>query len=360
MTVYLVLKSWVASNSLETPKIPYNQIAHFLKSTSKNLEEPKGGSSSGTHEINFMSTGIVLKPVVDKLSCVFYIHDLGVQKEVHLRLKDLLGNPAAPEYQQADFKSYKLGIYAMSVKLVEPNTKQPFLIQAQPKSKKIKNFMRFEWNPSKLGPDGMAFFRKRLTQIFQGSFTYADLLQDGKVTRVDAAIDLVNVSIDDVLIVTKTPEKSIVYHGTDGGTETIYLGASKHLKRGHTAIYNKQQQLDDVGRTEKFGGVPLTRIEARPKTSTPIVNLPLLPNPLKEIILMIPGEVEPPEENHHWMFFLDSCRYLGIKGALAKLPDAIVPKYTEALELATHVSWDTDKVWSYWGEALEKTGLLDV
>lgn len=360
MTVYLALKSWVASNSLETPKVPYNQIAHFLKSTSKNLEEPKGGSSSGTHEINFISTGIALKPVLDKLSCVFDILDLGIQKEVHLRLKDLLGNSAVPEYQQASFKTYMLGNYAMSVKLVEPNTQQPILIQAQPKTEKTKSFMRFEWNPSKLGPDGMAFFRKRLTQIFEGSFTYADLLQDGKVTRADAAVDLVNVSIDDVLIVTETPEKSHVFYGIDGGIETIYLGASKYNKMGHTAIYDKQQQLDDVGRTEKFGGVPLTRIEARSKTLTPIVNLPLLPNPFKEINLMMPVEVEPPEKNHHWMFFLDSCRYRGIEGALAKLPDALVPKYTEALELSIHASWDTDKIWSYWGEALEKTGLLDV
>ncbi|TDI65643.1 MAG: hypothetical protein E2O90_07015, partial [Alphaproteobacteria bacterium] len=127
-----------------------------------------------------------------------------------------------------------MGNYVVSVKLVEPTTQQAILIQAKPKSEKTKSFMRFEWNPSKLGPDGMAFFRKRFTEIFEGTFTYADLLQQGKVTRVDVAVDLMNVSIDDVLIVTKTPEKSHVYYGIDGGTETMYLGASKFNKTGHT------------------------------------------------------------------------------------------------------------------------------
>jgi hypothetical protein len=339
--------------------VPVNQVAHFLKSTSSKNEVSKGSGGQEGHELTFTTTGAVLKPVIDKLSCVFHFDHLGLQKKVHFKLKELLGNPSAPEYQKASYSTYKLGNYAMSVKLVDPTTQQAIVIQAQPKNDKTKSFMRFEWNPSKLGPGGMAFFRKQFSEMFGGTFTYADLLQQGKVTRVDAAVDFMNVSIDDVLIVTKTPEKSHVYYGTDGGTETIYLGASKYNKTGHTAIYDKQQQLEDVGRTEKYGGVPLTRIEARPKTFIHLGDLPSLPNPFNDINVIIPGRVEPPEEHHHWMFFLDSCRYLGIEGALSRLPDALIPKYEEALTQATQVSWDTDKVWSYWDEAVEKTGLLD-
>ena len=336
MTVFYAVG--VSSNSLETPKVKSSDVAHAINFT------------SGTH---------ILKPKIDKFSCVFDIENQRHQLKVELRLEKLLGSKDFQEYGPTSYKVWKLGGYEVNVNLTEPTTGQSILIQARPVTKKKKNFMRFEWNPVKLGADGMKFFRKRLLDIFQGAYDYSDIAKDGKVTRVDAAFDILNISIGQIMVRSTKWEKSHVYYGIDGSAETIYIGAHKTNKTGHTAVYDKKQQLEDKWRKKKFGETPHTRLEARIRANRPIIKLPYIRNPLLKLEVFLPGGVEPPEGKHHWEFFLDSCRFRGFANALSMLPEDVLPAYEAALEEAKSILWDPEKLWSYWPEALSDTGLLD-
>ena len=338
MTVFYAVGVGVSSNSIETPKVKSSDVAYAIDFT------------SGTH---------ILKPKIDKLSCLFNIENQHHQLKVELRLEKLQDSEDFPEYGPAGHKVWKLGRYEVNVKLTEPTTGQSILIQAQPKTKQIKNFMRFEWNPAKLGAEGMTFFRERLLGIFQGDYDYSDIVNDGKVTRVDAAFDILNIPIGQIMIRSTKLEKSNVYYGVNGSMETAYIGFHKMNKTGHTAVYDKMQQLMDVGRKKKFGWTPHTRLEARIRANRPIIKLPYIRNPLLKLEVFLPGEVEPPEGKHHWEFFLDSCRCRGFANALSMLPEDMLPAYEAALEEAKSILWDPEKLWSYWPEALSDTGLFD-
>jgi hypothetical protein len=99
------------------------------------------------------------------------------------------------------------------------------LIEAKPRNKKA-SFLRFEWNPNRLNGSDFDYVR---------SFIDANILQDwfervaahGKATRVDIALNIPGIRLDDVLIYKKGTRKLAIYTGDSGVTETIYFNDKK-------------------------------------------------------------------------------------------------------------------------------------
>ena len=122
------------------------------------------------------------------------------------------------------------------------------MIQAGPRFPGIADY-RFEFNPTKIGPDGLSYIRNFIDSV-TGIGTNA-LFANGKVTRIDIALDLPGLSLDEVIVRSKGQRKHGVYTGQTSRLETLYLGS---VKSNRTAVYTKVK-----------GAIEFLRIERRMK-----------------------------------------------------------------------------------------------
>jgi len=184
---------------------------------------------------------------------------------------------------------------------------------------------------------------------------------EGKVTRLDIAVDLINIDLEDLLVSTPKPSVSMGYFGLTGKAETKYLNVNK--KGSNLYVYDRRARLaklqqEGVGDGPEYGDTKHTRVEVRTHADKPITALPGLQNRLKRIDLIDIEAAEPPEEQYHWQLFQDSCRYRGVAGALALLPDGVRDQYEAAIKAVSGQLWRPDKLWGHWPEVVEESGLL--
>ena len=330
MVVHISLKP---SGSNKTIDVPYKLIAYQSK-----------------------DQWYILTPKVDYISFTYNI-PLDDQDAVKQALWDLPkeDGPFSPAKK-------KVSRYKTRVNLTHPASGKSVLIEADPKPTKdgkMVPFLRFQFNPDKLGPDGMAFMKERLEYAFSGNYPWKAIAINCKVTRIDLAIDILNVPIDQLLISSSKAGKSHCYYSATGVLETAYLEV-KSGKAGNTYAYNKNQQLMDMKRNPKYDGVPHTRIELRVRTSRSIVKLGALPNPFTKLNIAYPSLVgKSPEQPHNWQHLLDSVRYRGRKAALALIPDdSLREAYEDALTSAQGEFWKPRKLWKKWPDILKGSGLL--
>ncbi len=307
-------------------------------------------------EVSSIDTVYFLQPKIDGLTVVFPVKNQSAQAAIVSHLMGIVDEPDK-HFSEAK-KPYPSG-YQKNIDLTDPNSGERILIQAKPK-KPGGSFLRFDFNPAKLGVQGISFLKKSLAYAFPAIFDYSDLATTGKVTRLDVACDVVNCSISDLLVRRKGGGKSHAFFGIDDEIETIYLGIPKGQKNSANYAYNKRQDLRDKGLPKQFSGIPYTRIETRIKNpQCPVTSLTALnKNPFDEFEVFLPTLAKAPEQEHHWTFFTDSCWHRGIEAALEVLPDKMRKKYASALKQSTDGFWQPAKLWAAFPSALKETGLL--
>jgi hypothetical protein len=296
----------------------------------------------------------VLKPKVDRISVTFDVEDPHVAATVRKHLIELQkgDNPIITKWKKR--KGWGSGSYDRSYGLpVAPG--KSILVQCAPISSPV-SLLRVEFNPSNIGPTGVAAFRKSVPLITANQFDYTAFAKHGRVTRIDIAVDLVNIDIEDLLISTPKPGVTNGYFGITGKAETKYLNVNKSGSKLY--VYDKKAALKAVGKVSEFGEAKLTRVERRTHPNVPIVALPEMNNRLKAIDILDIEAATPPEELHHWKLFQDACRYRGLAGALALLPADIRAAYEAAISDASATLWRPDDLWKTWPEALNTSGLL--
>lgn len=337
MVVKISKKSDVGSNKTQKHAIAVNCTAYTYK-------RPTG------YIVN------VMKPKIDCLSVTLHVHDEHRQA-IPEGLWALVHDPDNPQYINSKAGYKGSSYYKTSICWVDPVTKARVLIQCQPttKAKKGTAYLRFEFNPDQLGATGLANFKEQLPLILLGNGTWETIINEGCITRLDVAVDLVNVDVEDLLVATKKPGKKLSYFGLGGKIETAYQNTTKTIY-----IYDKRQkQLDDDLEPE-YGGAPHTRVEIRTKTTKGILGLPTLMNHLKKVHLVDIEAPNPPEEVHHWKLFQNACRYKGVGGALKELPDPVSAQYKAAIAAIEKEVWQPDEIWDYWPETISKSGFQDV
>ena len=124
-------------------------------------------------------------------------------------------------------KGWGAGKYARSYGLSVGKGKQ-VLIQCTA-GKTDTAFLRFEFNPDHIGPEGVAVFKETLPEIMDGKVSYGDFAKTSRVTRIDVAVDLINVDIEDLLIGVKKPGKKVSYFGIGGKIETAYQNTARTI-----------------------------------------------------------------------------------------------------------------------------------
>jgi hypothetical protein len=224
-----------------------------------------------------------------------------------------------------------------------PGCTPSLLFQAGPRHSDISHY-RFELNPSLIGPEG-------LDQISSFIDTVTDtgskvLFANGKVTRIDIALDLMGLSLDEVIVRSMGQRKHGVYTNGGGRPETVYLGSAK---ANRTVAYTKNDEDEDT----KF-----LRIERRMKPYCQGHELPLLPNPFSKVQMISTKSLLPHLDGMIPRQFFDSVRLRGLGHALADLPPGQRRKIKSVMA-------DPDQsllpsiatIWKGWPHLLNDTGL---
>jgi hypothetical protein len=350
--------------------MPIYYVINGVSSNKQEGEEKKKGKIESS-EISYCPIKgrvAVLKPFIDKITITYKIAD----EELVATLVQSLLQEADKEQghfkKAAQFKSGAVS-YKASVNLIVPPGDAQVLIQAGPKKKGITHALRLEFNLRGLGKQGIAFLKSQLESLVLGPIIsdglhFDDIIANGTVTRVDIAVDLVGIRVDQLDVRFLGQGKSHWYYSEKGQAETGYYGIKQNKKKQNSPApwisYNKRQEIKDKvteGGKQLYGGLSHTRIEFHAVQKKPFAKLGTLANPFDTISLAYP-EAPKGIKPYAWAFFLDSCQRRGREASLELLPEgALRKRYRQALDKANAAFWKSDQIWASWTESLVKSWL---
>lgn len=292
----------------------------------------------------------ILYPVIDKLSVTIPV-DEEDRKAIDETLMDIHKNEEDFSSVSAKGKRYKF-----NTEWTDKNTGHKVLIQSKPIH--AKNYTRFELNPTKLGPAGMSRFKTMFEHsITYGDYPYSRILEEGYITRMDIAVDMVNVAPHELIISGKGTGKSIKYLGkASNNLETVYLDKPKN-KSSYKMVYNKLQDQIDKGNKPSYNEVLHTRAEYT-HAGAPFSNIPNIQNPFKKMKVIHPIFKPTDAEDWIWELFLNSCRLKGVEASLSLLPDHLQASHRKALEKAAELTWRPEMLMDKWKDYLIKSKVL--
>lgn len=214
------------------------------------------------------------------------------------------------------------------------------LINAGPKHPGCPD-CRLEFNPSKLGWQGVNDLDFVLLELFPGGWDY--VWTHGQITRIDIAIDLPGVRVEDFHVL---PHTSLTYktYGRNGLCETIYIGKPKG---NQFRIYDKtgEQKANGIKTTTQ-----ITRVEKILRViSISPSELHDLANPFSGLVLVAKTPLAPVNENPKaWAMFLDSVQVRGLGPALALLSKTRRTTYRKHIAAQSLPWWKPEEIWFNW------------
>ena len=204
---------------------------------------------------------------------------------------------------------------------------------------------RIEFNPSKMGWDGVQSLYVTLLGAFPDGWMY--FVENGRVSRIDIADDVFNVAMDGFL---PLADQGLTFRrfSRDGRLQTLYFGSPES---NQTRIYSKSDE-------QKANGHPtaqsVVRVEKTLRNLTlKVCELPKLPNPFVKIALVESCPNPPPWESaRRWAMFQDSIIVRGLSGALALQSPSRRTKYRKYLKQHQQLWWDPGALWKDWPTAV--------
>ena len=294
----------------------------------------------------------VLNPVIDKFSvtCPVDEEDQDYLRETFM---DVFKTDEKLNFKTSNSK----GRYRIAVNWFDGPTGQKVRLECDP-FKKTDNFFRMEFNPAKLKSDGMGRMSAMLDYIFAGVISYAHVIETGRITRVDIAVDMLNVDFSNLYAFGLEKGKAIHYNSLEFGPETIYLDKPK-TKKSQKMVYNKALQLQQAGEADEYNGVLRTRLEYS-REGLDAVSLYELGNPFLNFKFSVMNPVYQSDSvpAYVWKFFLDSCRYRGVGVAAELLPEDLKDEFSHLIYQAYEYTWRPDKLWKYWQDYLFRSGVF--
>lgn len=294
-------------------------------------------------------------PLIDKIGLTCPIENEGAKGAILKKLSSMKKDAANKTYGSVPKGVDQVSKYQINAQITLSDRKK-VLIQAGPKQSGVKNFMRFEFNPRKLGITGMEMLRAEIKNFSSGELDWSYVAINCTVWRLDVAVDLIGLPLHKALVTCSAEGKGILHLSADGKVETKYFGVKKGKSSAHKA-YNKAQETTDKGYVPDFA--ERTRIEVK---ISPQVAIPSLiakkHNPFAAFSVAYPvlsAEAHPPT---YWQWFIDSCRLRGASGALNLLSPASTAEYLNALESVANNVWDPKRIWGQFPAALASSGLM--
>lgn len=302
----------------------------------------------------------VSRPIIDGLAFTIPVPE-SLETDVLKKLDALAtGNGGIASKVSVATKTNKKGStkYLRSYEAVFAQTN--VLVQAKPQSK-TGNFLRVEMNPDVLQVPELKLVWELLAVVSDSQISEEVIAEEAKITRMDVAVDMLNIDPEDILVDHKFTGKTNAYFGSGGKIETVYL--NKKTKGSTTYLYDKKVQAQDTGKSldagvNKYGEAKYTRLECRVQTQKPFKKLASLKNPLTKVELADMDGCDAPGKPHVWALFQDACRYRGLVGALELLPAKEREEFHEVIKKSSDLLWRPDDIWVFWKNSLEINGLL--
>ena len=263
------------------------------------------------------------------------------------------------------FRSYNCNVW-----LKHKESGEKILIQTIPKSSKTP-FFRFDFNPSKLGPKGIAFFKEELAFLMckeEFDLSYKDILEaENLITRLDIAVDILGADVSDLGLSynkhgsQKKQVKPVVYYSETGRAETNYPNA---LLSGsnNTYVYNKKAEVKDKNKPKLYDDALHSRFEHRyerlSKPMSYLLKITVGKNPLKKMNLLWINYEAIKDKPFSHVLFLQYARERGKEKALEVIPENEQDDYRETYEEAMVDIWQPSELWEHWPDMVKAYGLL--
>lgn len=314
----------------------------MLKSGVSSNKDVAGQIVAHANEPQPIETG--LYPLLDKISICIPITDQDERKEILGQLWDVANlAPLGVMQAHGGSSSYRTRLRFHFRDGPHAYRHDHVRVEADPYIPK-RPFLRFEWNPSKAGAEGQAEIREILSQLLPGG--PARLIGEGKVSRLDVAVDLPGITPDDLIVEALRRRKRHIYIGPDGYIETLYLGSSRS---NQVTVYDRAQQskMQSIAPPD----VPTTRIEVRLKQPGSFLKLPDIPNPFEKVKVFGPFNIDF-ETAPALHSVIESSRLRGLRHALRRVPPKLRKQYRSSIEATALSSWKPDEIWSRWPQVL--------
>lgn len=264
------------------------------------------------------------------------------------------------------YRAYKKNLW-----LKHKPSGENILVQTDPK-KVGTPFFRFDLNPSRLGVDGIKFFKEELDFLFcKGDFDigYGDVLKSpNAVYRLDVAVDILGVDVSDLELTyhshanQKQQIKAMQYLSTTGRIQTDYPNA-KLKGENKTYVYNKKYELQDKGQDTYYDEAMHARFEHRYlKWNKPLDHLLKIgvgTNPLKKLSIKWIDYRQIKEKSFEHVLFLQYARNRGIKKALEIIPEHKQMDFIDTYKKAMTDIWNSSELWKHWPYMVNYYGLLE-
>ena len=246
--------------------------------------------------------------------------------------------------------------YQLSVRLgIGDYNEHTALIQCSPHPYLLNHsFFRIEFNPDRIGIEGMCFLKTRLDELLPNG--YKSLIQHGTCTRFDVSIDIVHMEIDKfVFRAPKMRRSKSFYNGKKTIRESYYIGGDNSKRQ--FCIYDKVAEIknNNSGKLIKtpIPNHPVTRIEVRNKYRIPMTELINVDNQFLKLEIYFLNKIQ--KSNLEFDFFLDSVRLRGLISALYKIESPYErKKYIAQMESAKNKYWKPEKHWESWVDVVNE------
>lgn len=226
-------------------------------------------------------------------------------------------------------------------------------IQCKPYSSDV-GFLRIDFNPATVD---ITHLKNAVTINYLNhpelDFNY--ILEHGKVTRFDAAVDIAHEQVGDMFYYYPKIQYTEV-HTKSGRTE--YLGG-KIKPSKWIVIYDRLPAIKANNYKKYYDplkqlAVPthdVMRVEIRLFPKIPFSSLAGLKNPFAPLIVSAPSTGY--KDDPLWDLFLALARFEGAQAALGRLSKSRKEKFVKRLKAAQTKWWDPDKIWGQFDYVFE-------
>ncbi|PHS28831.1 MAG: hypothetical protein COA85_03255 [Robiginitomaculum sp.] len=192
-------------------------------------------------------------------------------------------------------------------------------------------------------------------------------MADAKITRLDVAIDILNLALADLFVYYSKGHKVWTVSSNHGGIQTQQFYTDKQhsaslspKKRANLIAYDKRQEQKDRGNKPLYAELEHIRIEPSLKKYNSLIGLKNTKFPLSGWSFQNIISKNRPIRIKRWRAFKDSVRIRGVEAAEKLLDKAEFEKYFAEKYTNFAKNIVTEEVWSHWPEAIERAyiGLL--
>jgi hypothetical protein len=224
----------------------------------------------------------------------------------------------------------------------EDGNKELIVFEAGPRRPGMASY-RLEFNPSKLKAFGIAQLHGVL-----GTLIDLDLvvfMAMAKVTRLDAALDLHGLCLENVIVKAAGLRKHGVYSDQHGNPQTVYLGTPKSRR---VVAYDKDLDGD---------GVLSLRLECRVKPYCSGHEIASMKNPFEKVRLIPANFMAVCNLGIPDQILADGMRIGGLKRVLPHLDKKQRNLLKHAFAASISILPDPASLWAAWPETLISYGL---